>query len=219
MTINILVADDHAVVRRGVIQILAEDREIGQVAEAGSGRQALKELQQHAYDVLLLDIAMPEGSGLEVLEQLRGLARRPHVLVLSMFPEKQFALRALKLGADGYLTKDSLPEELLAAIHRVANGGKYVNLALAEQLANEFSGLAAESGAAALSEREQEVMKLLAEGKGIAEIAEELALSASSISTYRARILSKLGLHNTADIIRFAIQNNLTAEPPLFNPD
>lgn len=211
MTIKVLIADDHSVVRRGVLQILADDPEISLIEEAGSGRQALKALREQDYDLLLLDISMPDGSGLDVLEELRGQSRRPRVLVLSMFPEKQYALRALKLGADGYLTKESLPEELLAAIHRVAEGGKYVNLALAEQLVNELAGIPGGS-TRELSERELEVMNLLAAGKGITEIAELLMLSPSSISTYRMRILGKLGLANTAEIIRYVIENKIGEE-------
>ncbi len=209
MTIRVLIADDHTIVRRGVAQILADDPEITVVSEAASGRQVLKAILEQEYDVLLLDIAMPDGSGLDVLEGLHPLAHHPHVLMLSMYPEKQYAIRALKLGADGYLTKESLPEELLAAIHKVASGGKYVNQALAEQLVLELAGTSEGNLHKALSERENQVMRLLAEGKSITEIASELALSVSSISTYRLRVLNKLGLNNTSEIIRYAIQNKL----------
>jgi two-component system, NarL family, invasion response regulator UvrY len=209
MTIRVLIADDHTVVRRGVAQILADDPEITVVSEAATGRRVLAAVQEQEYDVLLLDIAMPEGSGLDVLEELRHIAHPPHVLMLSMYPEKQYAIRALKLGADGYLTKESLPEELLAAIHKVASGGKYVNQVLAEQLALELTGISDSNLYKTLSGREYQVMGLLARGKSITEIASELALSVSTASTYRVRVLKKLGLNNTSEIIRYAIQNKL----------
>ena len=210
MAIRVLVADDHAVVRKGVLQILAEDPEILVADEAASGREALRAIQEKKYDVLLLDIAMPEGGGLEVLDELYRHAAHPHVLILSMYSEKQYALRALKSGADGYLTKDSLPTELLAAVRKVAAGRKYVSQALAEELA---VALADNGDAKAphqnLSGREYQVMCLLAEGKPVAQIALDLAISVSTVSTYRTRILEKLGVSNTAEIIRYAIQHGL----------
>jgi two-component system invasion response regulator UvrY len=208
--VRVLIADDHAVVRRGVAQILATDPDILIVDEVASGREALLAVQQNAYDVLVLDIAMPEGSGLEVLEALRQRPAAPHMLILSMYPEKQYALRAIRLGADGYLTKDSLPDELLVAIHEVAAGGKYISHALAEELAVELSGDRARGAPhTELSTREYQVMCLIANGKGLAEIAAELKLSVSTVSTYRQRILKKLGAENTAGIIRYAIQHGL----------
>jgi len=210
MKIRVLIADDHAVVRRGVRQILAEEAQIAATDEAASGREALRVIQEKDYDLLLLDISMPEGGGMEVLEELRLKQKHPHVLILSMYPEKQYALRALKLGADGYLTKDSLPEELLAAIHKVAAGGKYVSGALAEELALELTGGRSESQPhEILSEREYEVMVRLARGRSVAEIAAELAISVSTVSTYRGRVLEKLGVKNTAEIIRYAVQHGL----------
>ncbi len=210
MEMRVLVADDHAVVRKGVLQILAEDPEVLRADEAASGREALRAIQEKEYDVLLLDIAMPEGGGLEVLEELRKRDRSPHVLILSMYSENQYALRALKSGADGYLTKDSLPAELLAAIHRVAAGRKYVSQELAEELALELAGSGpADAPHKHLSGREYQVMCLLATGKAVAQIAAELGLSVSTVSTYRGRILEKLGVKNTAGVIRYAIQHGL----------
>ena len=210
MELRVLVADDHAVVRKGVLQILAEDPEVLRADEAASGREALRAIQEKEYDVLLLDIAMPEGGGLEVLEELRKRDRSPHVLILSMYSENQYALRALKSGADGYLTKDSLPAELLAAIHRVAAGRKYVSQELAEELALELAGSGpADAPHKHLSGREYQVMCLLATGKAVAQIAAELGLSVSTVSTYRSRILEKLGVRNTAGVIRYAIQHGL----------
>jgi two-component system, NarL family, invasion response regulator UvrY len=210
MKMRVLVADDHAVVRKGVLQILAEDPSITLVDEATSGREVLRMLQEKEYDVLLLDIAMPGGSGLGVLEDLRRQSSHPHVLILSMYSEKQYARRVLKSGADGYLTKDSLPEELLAAIHKVAGGRKYVSQVLAEELAVELSGDGTgEPLHTRLSGREYEVMCLLAAGKEVGEIASELSLSVSTISTYRRRILEKLELKNTAEVIGYAIRHGL----------
>jgi two-component system, NarL family, invasion response regulator UvrY len=210
MELRVLVADDHAVVRKGVLQILAEDPDILRADEAASGREALRAIQEKEYDVLLLDIAMPEGGGLEVLEELRKRDHSLHVLILSMYSERQYALRALKSGADGYLTKDSLPAELLAAIHRVADGRKYLSQALAEELALELAGVGPTDAAHKdLSGREYQVMCLLAAGKPVAEIATELGLSVSTVSTYRGRILEKLGVKNTAGVIRYAIQHGL----------
>ena len=210
MGLRVLVADDHAVVRKGVLQILAEDPDILMADEAASGREALRALQEKEYEVLLLDIAMPEGGGLEVLEELRKRASPPHVLILSIYSEKQYALRALKSGADGYLTKDSLPEELLTAIHRVAAGRKYLSAALAEELALQLAGTGpADAPHKDLSGREYQVMCLMAAGKAVAEIAAELGLSVSTVSTYRGRILEKLGVKNTAGVIRYAIQHGL----------
>jgi two-component system, NarL family, invasion response regulator UvrY len=210
MAIRVLVADDHAVVRKGVLQILSEEPDILAGDEAASGHEVLRLLLEKDYDVLLLDIAMPDGSGLDVLEELRKRSAVPHVLILSMYSEKQYAVRALKSGADGYLTKDSLPAELLAAVRKVAAGRKYVSQALAEQMVVELAG----SGAADLphknlSGREYQVMCLLAAGKPVSQIAAELSLSVSTITTYRSRILEKLGLKNTAEVIRYVIQNEL----------
>jgi two-component system, NarL family, invasion response regulator UvrY len=210
MEIRVLVADDHAVVRKGVLQILVEDPDILGADEVASGREALRAMREKEYDVLLLDIAMPDGGGLEVLEELRTRNHCPHVLILSMYSEKQYALRAFKSGADGYLTKDSLPAELLTAIHRVAAGRKYVSQALGEEMAMALAGRRDEDAPHKdLSAREYQVMCLLAEGKTEAQIAVQLMLSTSTVSTYRGRILKKLGVTNTPGVIRYAIQHGL----------
>lgn len=207
--IRVLVADDHAVVRRGVLQILDEAPDMIAAGEASSGRQVLREVQEHDYDVLVLDIAMPDGSGLEVLEQLRTLKSKLRVLILSVYPERQYAVRALKAGAAGYLTKESAPDELVTAIRKVAQGGKYITRSLAEKLAAELVGETEKPPSEALSDREYQVMRLLAGGKTITEIAAELSLSVKTISTYRARVLDKLNLRNTAEIIRYAFEHGL----------
>jgi two-component system, NarL family, invasion response regulator UvrY len=209
LMIRVLVADDHAVVRRGVIQILSEDDGIVVVGEASSGRLALQALRQVDCDVILLDIAMPDGGGLEVLEEMHQAGGHPLVLILSMYPEKQYARRAFAAGASGYLTKESAPEELLKAIHKVAQGEKYVSQSLAEALVDELAGSVRRLPHEALSSREYQVMCLLAGGKTIAEIGAELALSVNTVSTYRRRILEKLGLKNNSEIIRYALQHEL----------
>lgn len=207
--IRVLVADDHAVVRRGVLQILDEAPDMFAAGEASTGRQVLREVHKHDYDVLVLDIAMPDGSGLEVLRQLQTLEPKLRVLILSMYPEKQYAVRALKAGAAGYLTKESAPDELVVAIRRVAQGGKYITQSLTEELVAELAGKAEKLLHETLSDREYQVMTLLATGKSVTDIATELSLSVKTISTYRARILDKLNLRNTAEIIRYAFEHGL----------
>jgi two-component system invasion response regulator UvrY len=207
--IRVLVADDHTVVRRGVLQILAEAPDIVVTGEAASGHQVLQAVRENDYDVLVLDIAMPDGGGLEILKQLGGLKPGLRVLILSMYPEKQYAVRALKAGAAGYLTKESAPDELIAAIRHVAQGGKYITQALGEVLAAELGGRTQPEPHTTLSDREYEVMSRLAAGKTVSEIANELSLSVKTISTYRARVLEKLGLETTAEIIRYALEQGL----------
>jgi DNA-binding NarL/FixJ family response regulator len=207
--IRVLVADDHAVVRRGVVQILDEAPDLVAAGEASTGREVLLQVQEHDYDVLVLDIGMPDGSGLEVLHQLRTLRPELRVLILSMYPERQYALRALKAGAAGYLTKESAPDELVAAVRRIAQGGRYITQSLAEELTAALVGEAEQSPEQILSDREFQVVCMLAEGKTIAGIASELSLSVKTISTYRARVLEKLDLSNTAEIIRYAFEHNL----------
>lgn len=207
--IRVLVADDHTVVRRGLLQILEEAPAMVVAGEASTGRQVLQAVQKHDYDVLVLDIAMPDGGGLEVLRQLQSLKPDLPVLILSMYSEKQYAVRALKAGAAGYLTKESAPDELIAAIRKVAQGRKYVTQSLAEKLAAELRGEPEKEPHETLSDREYQVMCLLATGKTITEIATELSLSVKTVSTYRARILDKLNLKSTAEIIRYALERGL----------
>jgi two-component system invasion response regulator UvrY len=207
--IRVLVADDHAVVRRGLVQILTEAPDMVVAGEASTGREVLQAVRKHDYDVLVLDIAMPEGGGLEVLQQLQTLKLDLHVLILSMYPERQYAVRALKTGAAGYLTKESVPDELIAAIRKVARGGKYVSQSLAEQLASELQGEVEKEPHQTLSGREYQVMILLAAGKSVTDVADKLSLSVKTVSTYRARILNKLNLKSTAEIIRYALERGL----------
>jgi two-component system invasion response regulator UvrY len=207
--IRVFVADDHAVVRRGVLQILAEAPDMVAAGEASTGREVLQAMREQDYDVLVLDIAMPDGGGLEVLKQLRTLKPDLRVLIISMYPERQYAVRALKAGAAGYLTKESAPDELIGAIRKVARGGKYVTQSLAETLVAALGSELGREPHETLSAREYQVMRLLAAGKTVTDIATELSLSAKTISTYRTRVLEKLDLRNTAEIMRYAFEHGL----------
>jgi len=207
--IRILITDDHAVVRRGIMQILAEAPDIRVAAQAGTGGETLQATRKGNYDVLVLDISLPDISGMEVLKQVLTLKPDLRVLILSMHSEQQYALRALRAGAVGYLTKDSLPGELIAAIRQVARGDRYITRSLAQSLAAELRREVTQSPQKPLSDRESEVLRLLAAGKTVSDIAAQISLSVKTISTYRARILEKLGLETTAEIIRYAIQNDL----------
>ena len=207
--IRVLVADDHAVVRRGVVQILAESPHIVVAGEASCGSEVLRAVRENDYDIVLLDIAMPGGSGLEVLKELQSLKPDVQVLILSMYPEKQYALRALKAGAAGYLTKDSAPDELIEAIERISQGNKYITRSLAQEMASELGGKAGKELHETLSDREYQVMRLLASGKSVSEIATQLSLSVKTVSTYRTRILEKLDLKTTAEIMHYALARGL----------
>jgi DNA-binding NarL/FixJ family response regulator len=206
--IRVLIADDHAVVRRGLLQILEDEPDLTPIGEASTAGEVLAAVRRKAVDVLVLDIAMPGGGGLEVLRQLQAIRPELPVLVLSVHAEKQYAARALKVGAAGYLTKDSAPEELVEAIRRVGGGKKYINPSVAALLAHRLEA-PHEAPHAALSDREFQVMCLLASGNAVGDIAEQLSLSAKTVSTYRARILGKLQLDSTAGIIRYALERDL----------
>jgi DNA-binding NarL/FixJ family response regulator len=207
--IRVLVVDDHAVVRRGVVQIVAEAPDMLCTGEAGTGREALQLVRENDYDVVVLDIRLPDGSGLDILKQLRALKPGLPVLMLSVYPEQQYATRALKAGAAGYLTKESVPGELVAALCKVARGEWYVSQVLAEALAAQLGGQAGQEPHEALSDREDQVMRLLAAGKTITQIAQALSLSVKTVSTYRTRILEKLGLKTTAELMRYAMERGL----------
>jgi two-component system invasion response regulator UvrY len=209
--IRVLIADDHAIVRRGMVEILREAPDIAVTGEVGTGRQVLQSVQAADYDVLVLDIAMPEGGGLEVLKQLQTLRPGLPVLMLSMYSEEQYAVRTLKAGAAGYLSKESVPDELIAAIRRIAGRGRYITQSLAEKLAMTLGNEPAAEPHETLSDREYQVMCLMATGRTATEIAGELSLSVKTISTYRTRLLQKLGLQSTAEVIRYALERGLVA--------
>jgi DNA-binding NarL/FixJ family response regulator len=213
--INILMADDHAIVREGLKQILADESDMAVGGEAADGQEALRKARSKAWDVLVLDITMPGRSGFDILQTLKQEHPDLPVLVLSMHAEEQFAIRALKAGAAGYLTKESAPDELVKAIRQVVAGRRYVSANLAELLALGLDTVTDQPLHATLSDREFQVMRLLAAGKTATQAAEALALSVKTISTYRTRLLEKLGLKNTAQIIHYAIQHRLLDEAEL----
>ena len=208
--IRIIVCDDHAIVRRGLKELFEAEPDMQVVAEAGDTRDLIDQLGRHASDVLVLDITMPGRGGLDILPQIRAREQPPAVLMLTMHPEDQFALRALRSGAAGYLTKDCAPQELLKAVRRIAQGGRYVTATLAERLAADVqAGGAAQAPHERLSEREFEVLRGIAAGRTVGEIAAALFLSSNTVSSYRARLLQKLGLHNNAELMHYAITNRL----------
>lgn len=207
--IRILVADDHAVVRQGVKQILADVRDMLVKDEAQNGTETIDKVMKYEYDVVLLDISMPGRSGLEILEEIKAQKPKLAVLILSMHPEEQYAVRALRAGASGYLTKASAPQELIGAIRKVAGGGKYVTTSLAEKLAGELEVDPQRLPHERLSNREYQVMLMLAQGRSVSDIAEELCLSVKTISTYRTRVLDKMGMRKNAELTLYAVHNNL----------
>ena len=207
--INILVADDHAVVREGVKQIIADVSDMLVKDEANNGHETLKKVMSNEYDVVLLDISMPGRSGLELLEDIKSQRPKLPVLILSMHPEKQYAFRALRAGASGYLTKASAPQELIGAIRKASSGGKYVTASLAEKLAFEIDSDTEKAPHEKLSNREYQVMLMIAGGKLVSEIADELCLSIKTISTYRARIMDKMGMKKNAELTLYAVRNDL----------
>lgn len=207
---RVLIADDHEIVRHGLKQILNDEFEKLKVIEAENSQQAMDAVLQHALDLVLLDINMPGRSGLEVLEQIRRERPKLPVLVLSAYPEEDYALRCLKLGAAGYLTKRSASAELLSALHKALAGGKYVTASMAEKLAAALSdGAAASAAHDTLSNRELQVLRLIAAGRSIKQIAAELSLSEKTVATYRTRISEKMGLATNVELTRYAMQHGL----------
>jgi DNA-binding NarL/FixJ family response regulator len=207
--IRALIADDHAVVRQGLKQILGDTPEMLVAGEATTGQEVLDKVRAETWDVVVLDISMPDRSGLDVLKQLRSERPKLPVLVLSMHSEDQYAVRALKAGASGYLTKDSAPDELVKAIRKVVSGGTYVSSLLAEKLAFEIGTDSSRLPHETLSDREFQVLRGIAAGKSVTEIAAELYLSPKTVSTYRARLLQKMNLGTTAELMHYAMQNHL----------
>jgi two-component system, NarL family, invasion response regulator UvrY len=212
--ISVLITDDHPIVRQGIRQILEDDKDqrFGLIEEAVNGKELIEKISKKDFDVILLDISLPDRSGLDLLSEVKKRTKLPSVLILSIYPEEQYALKALKLGASGYLTKASAPSELINAIIKVSTGGRYITSSLAENITFGMIDNINTSEKALhdnLSIRELEVIYLMASGKTLTSIADELSLSPKTISTYRERILSKLKLKTTSDIIRYAINNGL----------
>ncbi len=208
--IRVLIADDHAVVRRGLKQILADTQEMVVAGEAANGQEVLDLVRAEAWDVVVLDLSMPDRGGLDVLKEIKAERPRLPILVLSMYPEDQYATRVLKAGASGYLTKESAADELVRAIEKVLSGGRYVSAALAEKLAFAVGTDSTKMPHETLSDREFQVLRLIANGRPVKDIAAELSLSVKTVSTYRTRLLEKMNLHTNADLIHYAIQYRLT---------
>jgi two-component system invasion response regulator UvrY len=207
--LKIIIADDHPIVRAGMKQIISEASDLMVADEASDGRQLLSKIRKENFDVVILDISMPHMDGLDVLKQLKIEMPKLPVIVLSIHPEDQYALRVLKAGASGYVTKVSAPDELINAIRKVCRGGKYISPSIAEKLAFQLDANFEEMPHEALSDRDYQVLCLLASGKTVTDIADELALSVKTVSTYRARILEKMNMKNNAELIHYAVQNSL----------
>jgi two-component system invasion response regulator UvrY len=208
--ISVLIVDDHPIVRRGLKEILKGEPDV-EVAETADGREALRLIRQQAFDLVVLDLDLPGTNGLDVLKDIKREHRGLHVLVLSVYPEDQFAVRVLKAGASGFLSKDAAPDELVKAIRKILAGGKHISGRIAEQLLEHLSDKPDSSLHDKLSDREFQVLCLFGSGKTAKQIAEELCLSPPTVSTYRARILDKMNLKTTADLIRYAIEHRIAS--------
>ena len=207
--IKILIADDHAIVREGLKQIIAEDPDIVIEGEAGTGPEVLEKFRSNNYDIIILDISLPLMSGLDVLKEIKAIKHDQNVLMLSMHPEEQYALRTLKAGASGYLTKDSAPAELIKAVRRVSTGRKYIGASLAEKFADYIDIDHSKALHQSLSDREYQVLQMIASGKSMKEIAQMLFISVKTVSTYRSRVLDKMNMHSNAELTRYAIEQEI----------
>lgn len=207
--IRLVLADDHTIVREGLKQVLAADSEIAVAGEASNGHEVLERVRNLDFDLLLLDMSMPGKSGIELIKQVRAEKPKLRILILSMHEEPQYAVRAIKAGASGYLTKDSASAQLVAAICKVASGGAFISAEVAEQLALDAMPQAEGPPHRALSDREFQVFQLLVSGKSVTEIGNALNLSVKTVSTHKAHIMQKMGMSNQAALIRYAISNGL----------
>jgi two-component system, NarL family, invasion response regulator UvrY len=207
--IKLLIADDHAIVRKGLKQLVAETADMMVADEASTGYEVLDKVRRNDYAAVVLDISMPGGDGLNILKQIKKEKPKMSILVLSVHPEDQYAVRALRAGASGYLTKESAPDELITAIRKVSCGRKYVSSALAEKLALDLEADRGKQLHEKLSDREYQVLCMMASGQRVKEIASELCLSVKTISTYRSRILEKMRMKNNAELTHYAIKHGL----------
>ncbi len=208
--IRVLIVDDHAIVREGLKRILADDSTVETIAEASDGQEAARLVRLHKPDVVLLDISMPGRSGIDALADIQSASAGTRILILSMHPEDQYAIRCLRDGADGYLTKESAPELLLEAIRKIHSGGKYVSPMLAEKLVSNLSSEDRSAPHEALSDRELQVLIMIGAGDTVSRIADKLCVSVKTVSTYRARILEKMNMENNAQLMRYAMDHRLT---------
>lgn len=207
--IKIIIVDDHRIVREGLKQIISDTSDISVVDEASNGQEAINKIRNNDCDVMLLDISMPGRSGLEILKEIKNESPKLSILILTMHPEEQYAVRVLRAGASGYLTKESAPDELIEAIRKVSDGGKYISSTLAEKLAFNLEVDTGKPLHQTLSDREFEVMCMISSGKTVTEIADEMSLSVKTISTYRTRILDKMRMKTNAELTYYSIKNDL----------
>lgn len=207
--LKVLIADDHTVVRRGLRQILLEGFPSAQVEEVADAEELIKKIMQAPWDLVISDLSMPGRSGLEALQQIKQIQPKLPVLILSIHPEDQYAIRVLRAGASGYLSKDMAPDELVIAVQKVLMGKKYITDTIAEKLASVLDQDSSKAPHEILSDREFSVLKLLASGKSVSEIAESMFLSVTTVSTYRTRIMVKMNMKNNADLTLYAIENKL----------
>jgi DNA-binding NarL/FixJ family response regulator len=207
--IKVLVADDHGIVRRGLRQILTETPDIVVGGEAATADEVIRQVQKEHWTVVLLDLKLPGSSGLELLMQVRRERPQLAVLILTMYPEEQYAVRALKAGAAGFLTKETAPDKLVDAVRKVAAGGRYVSAELAETLASLLAGEGKGAPHERLSDREFEVLKMLASGRTVSQVAETLSLSVKTVSTHRTRLLKKMNMSTNAELTHYAVRNGL----------
>jgi two-component system, NarL family, invasion response regulator UvrY len=205
--IRVLIADDHAIVRKGLKQILLEQYPSAVIGEADDAETLIKEIVKDGWDVVICDMSMPGRSGLDALNQIKQTAPKLPVLIMSMHPEDQYALRVLKAGASGYLGKETIHDDIVKAIETVMRGKKFITPAIAEKLANAFDSATPGQLHESLSDREFDVFKLLAAGRSVTEIGEQLSLSATTVSTYRSRIMEKMSMRSNADLTRYAIEH------------
>lgn len=206
---RVLIADDHAIVRAGIKRIVDDHPSMEVAAEASDGQEVLKLVKEKEFDIIVLDINMPNLNGLDTLKELKNFQPDTPVLVLSMYPESQYAVRALRSGASGYLTKEAAPENLISAVEKIVNGGRYITPELAEHLAFTLGSGEKENSHQALSDREYQIMCSIASGKSVSEIGKELHLSVKTVSTYRTRVFEKMGFENNAQLTHYVIKNNL----------
>jgi DNA-binding NarL/FixJ family response regulator len=211
--IRVVLADDHRMVRTGLKEILADTGDIEVVGEAANGLEVVKLVRELEFDVLVLDMSMPGRSGIELIRQVKGEKPALRVLILSMHSEEQYAVRALKAGASGYLTKESAADELVAAVKRIAGGGAYVTPETAQRLALGLDEGTEQPPHAMLSDREMQVFLMIAAGKSVSEVADTLSLSVKTVSTHKSRIMEKLSLANQSELIRYALRHRLVEDP------
>ncbi|HEY1460484.1 MAG TPA: response regulator transcription factor [Casimicrobiaceae bacterium] len=216
--IRVVLADDHTIVREGLKHLLSSTPDIGVVGEAVDGFEALQRVRELDFDVLVLDLSMPGKSGMDLIKQARSERPGVRIVVLSMHQEHQYAVRAIRAGASGYLTKESASAQLVSAIRKVAAGGAFISAEVAERLAHEAHGVQPAAAYSRLSDREYEVLTLLVSGESLTAIAARLNLSVKTISTHKARLMQKIGVDNQADLIRYAIAQGIDADPGAERP-